>query len=60
MSGYTVKMSIDLIDEICDNPSKYPKHMYQQALNDAEVHYKYGNASKQWYDSVVRILQEYL
>ncbi len=60
MSGYTVKMSIDLIDTICDNPSKYSKSMIQQAINDAEVHYNYGNKSQQWYDSVIRILKEYL
>lgn len=60
MYGYTTKMSIDLIDEICNNPSNYPRSMLQQALNDAKVHYNYGNASKSWYDSVIRILNSYL
>lgn len=60
MYGYTTKMSIDLIDEICNNPSNYPRSMLQQALNDAKVHYNYGNASKSWYDSVRRILNSYL
>ncbi|MBR4655910.1 MAG: hypothetical protein IKO68_04955 [Oscillospiraceae bacterium] len=60
MYGYTTKMSIDLIDEICDNPSSYSRSMLQQALNDAEVHYRYGNASKSWFDSVERILNSYL
>lgn len=60
MYGYTTKMSIDLIDEICDSPSDYKKDMIQQALNDAKVHYEYGNASKAWYDSVCRTLNCYL
>lgn len=60
MSGYTTKMSIDLIDDICNAPSSYSRAMLQQALHDAEVHYKFGNASRSWYDSVCRILNSYL
>lgn len=60
MSGYTVKNSIGLIDEYCDNPSRYQKWQLQSAINDAYIHYQYGNASKDWYDSVVRILTPYL
>lgn len=59
MSGYTTKMSIDLIDEICNSPSGYTKSMIQQALNDANTHYEHGNVSKSWYDSVCRILSSY-
>ena len=60
MSGYTTKMSIDLIDEICNAPSSYSRDMLQQALNDAKIHYNFGNASKDWYDSVCRIINSYL
>lgn len=60
MSGYTVSTSIDLIDEYCNNPSKYKKWQLQTAINDAKIHYQYGNVSKAWYDSVVRILSSYI
>lgn len=60
MYGYTNKISIDVIDNMCDDPSKYDKQDLQRAINDAKVHYEYGNASKAWYDSVVRILSSYL
>ena len=56
MSGYGVKMSISMIDEICDHPSNYDFQDRQRAINDAEQHYLHGNASKDWYESVVRIL----
>ena len=45
MSGYTVKYSIAVIDEFCENPSKY-QNCLQGAINDAYVHYEYGNASR--------------
>lgn len=60
MNGYTTKMSIGLIDEICENPPAYSRGMIQQALNDARTHYKYGNATRAWYDTVVRILSSYI
>ena len=60
MPGYTVKISIDVIDEICNDPSDFPRNVLMQALNDANVHYKYGNKSKNWYDSVCSILKSYL
>lgn len=60
MYGYTVKFSIASIDECCDEPTNYDKQDLQRAINDAYVHYEYGNASKAWYDSVVRILSSYL
>ena len=60
MSGYTVSMSIDLIDEFCENPSQYKPWQLREAINDARTHYKNGNASKDWYDSVVRILSNYV
>ena len=58
--GYTVKNSIDLIDEYCDNPSRYKSWQLREAINDAKIHYEYGNASKEWYESVVRILSPYV
>lgn len=57
--GYTVANSIDMINEFCDEPSKYPFWKLQEAINDAKTHYDYGNASKNWYDSVVRVLSQY-
>lgn len=60
MAGYTVTNSIDQIDEYCNNPSRYKTWQLKEAIHDAEVHYKYGNASKAWYDSVVRILSAYI
>ena len=59
MSGYTVKHSIDVIDEICNDPERY-KNLIQGALNDARTHYESGNKSKDWYDYVVRTLSRYL
>lgn len=56
MSGYGVRMTIDMIDEICNNPSNYDYQDKRRAINDAEQHYLNGNASKAWYESVVRIL----
>lgn len=60
MSGYTVTNSIDLINEYCNNPSQYKAWQLKEAINDAEIHYKHGNASKAWYESVVRILSAYI
>lgn len=59
MSGYTVTNSIDLIDEYCNNPSNYKSWQLREAINDAYKHYTYGNASKAWYDYVVRTLSPY-
>ncbi len=59
MSGYTVKYSIDLINEICENPTKY-RSLLRGAINDAETHYKFGNVTKMWYDYVVFTLSKYL
>lgn len=59
MSGYTVSNSIDLIDEYCNDPSHYEAWQLRTAINDARTHYEHGNASKSWYDSVVRILTPY-
>ena len=56
MAGYGVRMTIDMIDEICNNPAKYDYQDKRRAMNDAEQHYLNGNASKAWYESVVRIL----
>lgn len=60
MNGYTVTNSIDLINEYCNNPSDYQKWQLQTAINDAKIHYEYGNASKDWYDYVVRTLSPYV
>lgn len=58
--GYTVEFSIDVIDEICSDPEHYRMLSFIKVMNDAEVHYKHGNATKNWYDSVCRILSEYI
>lgn len=60
MSGYTVTNSIDLIDEYCENPEKYERWQLQSAINDARIHYESGNASRAWYDYVVRKLSAYV
>lgn len=59
MGGYTVTNSVDLIDEYCNNPSKYERWRLREAINDAKIHYEYGNASRDWYDYVVRKLTPY-
>lgn len=56
-TGYTTKHSISYIDEITDNPERYPGEL-QGALNDARTHYRNGNVSKEWYESTERILKE--
>lgn len=58
--GYTVDNSIDMIDEYCENPSKYKSWQLKEAINDAHTHYTYENASRSWYDSVVRTLIPYI
>ena len=60
MSGYTVSNSIDLINEYCDNPTKYKQWQLREAMNDAKIHYEYGNATKQWYEYVVRRLSPFV
>lgn len=60
MPGYTVTNSIDLINEYCENPTAYKKWQLQAAINDAKIHYQYGNASKEWYDYVVAKLSKYV
>ena len=60
MSGYTVTNSIDLIDEYCNDPSSYKTWQLREAIHDAKIHYEYGNASKNWYDYVVRTLSPYI
>ena len=59
MSGYTVTNSIDLIDEYCETPSRYKSWQLSEAIKDARTHYEYGNTSRAWYESVVRILSPY-
>lgn len=59
MSGYTTTNSIDLINEYCDNPSHYSSWQLKEAINDARIHYEYGNASKEWYEYVLRTLSSY-
>ena len=60
MYGYVTKFSIDATDNCCNNPSKFKKGELQQAINDAKAHYQNGNASKDWYNYVVRRLSAYL
>ena len=59
MSGYTVTNSISQIEEYCDAPSHFKKWQLNEAINDARTHYEHGNVSKEWYDSIVRILSQY-
>ena len=60
MSGYTVTNSIDQIDEYCNHPTYYKTWQLKEAINDAKVHYEFGNATRYWYDTVVRILSSYI
>ena len=60
MSGYTVTNSISQIESYCDDPSRFQKWQLKEAISDARTHYEHGNASKAWYDSVVRILSQYI
>ncbi len=60
MSGYTVTHSIDLINEYCEHPTWYKSWQLREAMKDAKVHYQYGNVTKYWYESVIRILSEYV
>lgn len=53
MSGYTVKFSVDTINEMCDNPGKYGRGELVEAMNSAYIHYTEGNKSRQWYEYVV-------
>lgn len=59
MSGYTVRFGVSAIDEICDKPTEYSRGDIVNAIHDAEVHYKNGNASKAWYAYVVQKLSDY-
>ena len=59
MSGYTVTNSIDLINEYCNNPTRYQSWQLREAIKDARTHYENGNASRDWYESVLRILTPY-
>lgn len=60
MAGYVVTNSIDQIDEYCNNPSEYQTWQLKEAINDAKVHYEYGNATKDWYEYVVKVLSRYI
>ena len=60
MAGYVVTNTISQIDEYCENPSGYKGWQLREAIQDAEVHYKHGNASKNWYEFVVRVLSRYV
>ena len=60
MPGYTVTNSVATIDEYCSNPERYKSWQLREAINDAETHYKNGNATKQWYEQVKRILSAYI
>ena len=59
-NGYTVKYSIDVINDICNEPEHYKALDFIAVMNDAKVHYEYGNASRAWYDSVCRVLSDYI
>lgn len=52
MNGYTVKWSVDTIEELLDNGhlSKNNSGDVVQALNDLNTHFKYGNISENRYD----------
>lgn len=58
--GYTVSCSIDLINDMTDYPERYQEWQLRTAINDAKVHYEYGNASRQWYEYVVDTLKRHL
>ena len=60
MSGYTVTHSIDMINLFCDDPTEFKQWQLCEAMNDAKVHYEHGNASKEWYEYVIRRLSPYV
>lgn len=60
VSEYYVTNSIDMIDEYCADPTKYKSRQLSEAINDAHTHYVNGLVSKAWYDTVVRILSQYI
>ena len=40
VGGHTAANSVDLIDEYCNNPSKYERWQLREAINDAKIHYE--------------------
>ncbi len=58
MFGYTVKYSVDIIEELIDNGHlKRDKFDWQEAINDLNVHFKYGNVSLQRYKYLMNKLK---
>lgn len=57
---YFPRTSKDVIDEIVNDPEHYSPQLFQGIINDAELHYKNNDASKEWYEFVVRRLSPYL
>lgn len=58
MFGYTVKFSVDLIEELIDN-GHFSRHKgdLQEAINDLKVHFGYGNVSQQRYEYLMNKLK---
>lgn len=60
-NGYTIKYTKWVIEEFCDNPSKYSSSMYRGAINDAIVLYKYSSwISRDWVEYVIDTLLPYI
>lgn len=62
MTGYTVRFSADTIEVLIENDffaNKIHRPELLQALNDIDVELKYGNVSKNRYEQIKRILNEY-
>lgn len=63
MSGYTVRYSVDTIEELLDNgffdsPSNQGNLVL--GIHELDVHYRYGNVGKKRYESLNRRLEEKL
>jgi hypothetical protein len=60
-NGYTINYDKELIEEFCDNPSKYSSSMCRGAINDAIVLYKYSSwISRDWVEYVIDTLSPYI
>lgn len=60
-NGYTAKYDKGLIDEFCNNPSKYSSDMYVGAINSAITHYKYSDyITREWIEYVIDTLSRYI
>ena len=58
MFGYTVKYSVNIIEELIDNGHfSSDKYDLQEAINNFNVHFKYGTVSLQRYKYLMNKLK---